>query len=668
MKASLVLVAACGPASVLPAAPGAVADPMAATFGAAQWRVPDTVDHIAFSADDKAIIVGTQHGTVVRFQIDGTRELVIEGALAEVTEFADLPGELVLGGNPPVVVDLANHTRHAFGVTGAVSAIAVAGRRAIVASDDGPLFVMNRDTGTKAPQLEHSSGFSDPVIAGDWVIAGRRERAVGIWELATGKRHRVFALGNNAVFALSPDHRWIVTGTFTRRPRWELDIYDVEDGKRAATIGFSCNPDVAAISPDGALLAVACDDEVRLVKVPSGEQVASLKGPGSHVRTAAWSPSGKLLAVGGNDNVLHVWRAPAWESLTRVVGSRGAVRELDVGSRYLVAHAWGDSSAWLWVTDRVKPVVELGGPLRDVMATAIAGDEVLLVVTLIDRDRDRVAAIERWRNGTRIARAILPNGGYFSPLVSELGGLADGGVWYVANGRVTTLDPGLHVTWTSPEVAAPGEPVPGYAGATQDGRRVVVHSRDVAHMIDAVAHRVIARGALVDCGASPPAVAPDGVTAAVIDPTGITILSTTTAQPVGSLAFPYGNPADRAITWASSDEVVGLAAGKLVVWKLGDATAQVLPAPNTTSVAVIADRIYLGRGDGTVERHTFTTLRAHAASLAAKPAAPCEPGRLESSGFATWMGDDPPRGRLDDAGAYDEPDLAPPGPPAESPD
>lgn len=665
MKWWIFLLAACGPAATPLTAPGGAVDLQAATFGTDEWRVPGTVDHIAFSADERSIIVGTQHGTVVRFAIDGTRHVVVEGAIDEAYGFGDLDNALVLAGKPSIVVDLASGAVRPFGVTEMVTALTVAGTRAVVATDDGPLVVMAHDGATRMSTLEHSRGFAHPAISGDWVIAGRRERAVGIWELATGKRHRVFALGNSPVFALSPDHKTIVAGTFPGTPQWAVDLYRVDDGARTATVGFACNPAAAAISPGSDLLAIACDEEVRIVKVPNGEPVTSLTGPGSYVRTIAWSPSGSLLAVGGNDNVLHVWRAPGWQRLTRVIGSRGEVRALDAGGGHLVAHAWGDDSAWLWQTDPVRPIIELGGSKREVMAAALDGDQVLLAVMLTG-DTPRTS-IERWRGSTRVASTILPEGPYgMSPLVRVLGGLAGGGVWYTASGQVTVLDAELRPRWSSPSETDPMQPSDGIAGATRDGRRIVVRRGNTLEVIDAVERRIIAHAAFAGCDDAPPAVAPDGTRAALIDRNGVTIVDTSTGKAVTSLAFPSAEAADRAVAWRSNAEVVGLAGGALVAWQIDSPSAAVMRAPDAVSVALDGDRIYLGRSDGTVARRSLGAMRTTARMLAARRAEPCQPRSLAGDAFGTLFGNTMPRGRLDDAGAYDEPDPAPPAgtPPA----
>lgn len=186
-------------------------------FGDSAWRVPGEVDQLAF-VDDDGVLVTTRGGDVALFDAAGARTLLPDALAGWIAALAPPQGYLETAGDGHVV------------------------SRGEV--DDAPLVVAG------GPVLAHSRGFESPRIVGDRVIAGRRDRAVGIWELATGARYRVFGGGNSNRFALSHDHRWVVIGTFPGTPHWAVDIYRVDDGARVASVGFACNPDAVAISPD----------------------------------------------------------------------------------------------------------------------------------------------------------------------------------------------------------------------------------------------------------------------------------------------------------------------------------------------------------------------------------------------------------------------------------
>ncbi|MDX2086306.1 MAG: hypothetical protein SFX73_00595 [Kofleriaceae bacterium] len=622
-------------------------DPVAAVFGAEEWRVPGSLEHIGFHGDD--VIVTTAGGSVVAFDRTGRRRVVAEGLLPWTSGVAFLDAQsLLLAGDKPVVVDVRTGKTTPFTAV-AARRVASDGTRAVVGGEEGtPLTVFDLASRKPGIALEHSRHYASPEIVGTWVVAGRSQQTVGIWDLATGKRHRIFALGNTSIYGLSPDHALLAVGTFSgKHDHWEVDVYRVDDGKTLASVPFSCNPGALAINAASDRLAIACEEEVRVVALPGGEPVTTLRGSQAYVRTLAWSPRGDLLALGGNDNVLHLWRTSDWKPLAEIEGTRGEVRELDVAGRMLVSHSFGDGSAWIWSTETARPIIELGGPARDVLATATNDEVTLVALTLRPRDK---TVLERWHGATRIDHvALSADRTGLGLLVRELGPVAGGGVWYTASGQLFVLDETLKQRWAT---EAPAEDLTSdaHASATPDGRRVAMYGSRKLTIADAIERRVVVE-APYECGGKGPAISPDGARVAFIDERGITVLDATTGKPVASLAFPHEATQDRAIAWNGRDVVTAIADGKLVAWSPGASSADVMPAPNTTSLVFAGDHIYLGRTDGTVARHSFSTLRRSARALPAAPVAACTP----SGGMFGALGGfgSNKRGRLPDTGDYD---------------
>jgi len=125
----------------------------------------------------------------------------------------------------------------------------------------------------------------------------------------------------------SPDGRRIIVTTYLHElfadpddeKKWNTlptRVFDVATGKeihrfygnpekKRSAARYSCS----ACSPDGRLLAVAEGEStlIRLIEIESGEVRAQFKGHRDGVNDLAFSPDGKTLASGGNDNVIYLW-------------------------------------------------------------------------------------------------------------------------------------------------------------------------------------------------------------------------------------------------------------------------------------------------------------------------------------------------------------------------
>ncbi|MBI1916712.1 MAG: hypothetical protein HYS12_18560 [Planctomycetes bacterium] len=174
-------------------------------------------------------------------------------------------------------------------------------------------------------QIERTFEFEGfPLLSADGMrlVTSTRDDAPSfvVWDVASGRRVRIFPGRRVGIGGLSPDGRYLlasergwVEGKWAEGNSLEiLHVWDLETGRLVRKFdpvrGWVT---AAAFSPDSKWLA-ASDDEtfsVRLWEVATGRQVRRFIRTtlATRIKAIAFSPDGKLLATGGEDLTLKLW-------------------------------------------------------------------------------------------------------------------------------------------------------------------------------------------------------------------------------------------------------------------------------------------------------------------------------------------------------------------------
>jgi WD40 repeat protein len=194
--------------------------------------------------------------------------------------------------------------------------------------------------------------------------------------------------------------------------------------------------DGVAFSPDGRLLATACEDGIaRMWEVASGQERAQFTHE-EYVYGVAFSPDGRLLATASSDRTARVWEVASGQERARLTHKDMVIGVAFNPDGRLLATACHDQMARVWEVASGQERAEFTHDAR-VLGVAFSPDGRLLATASEDLTA-RVWEVASGQEHTRVTHdaevyevAFSPDGRLLATASEDL----TAGVWEVANGQ-----------------------------------------------------------------------------------------------------------------------------------------------------------------------------------------------------------------------------------------
>jgi WD40 repeat protein len=175
--------------------------------------------------------------------------------------------------------------------------------------------------------------YGEPDEASGWPRVLSETDTLKVWDVESGKELVRLDNGIPAIVkacAFSPDGRRIVAGSGELRPTGWLKVWDAATGKELfCTNNYGTIAD-CVFSPCGRRIALARwpnygAGTLEVLDAEAGKEMFKLSGHSDALRACAYSPDGRYIVSGSNDQKLKIWDTGTGEEVAELRGHRSSV-------------------------------------------------------------------------------------------------------------------------------------------------------------------------------------------------------------------------------------------------------------------------------------------------------------------------------------------------------